>query len=184
MGSTKARLVAQGRPSWWGSRWRCWPSSAGRWWQGRARKPALMRTSRYEQILAEFRRRPDRCGAARRSRSCTGIIPKSAYVITARSRRSASVFVSRNELDKAAPRLQRRVDTDPRRAVAAHRAPAACTRAVGRAKHDEALATLGTAGDMGAYAESHIARSARRCAAAYKGDRAGALREYRCAARC
>ena len=144
-----------------------------RWWQGQGETQAVAANTAYEKVLETFDAgKIDE--ALAQIESLRSEYPKSAYV-TAADLAAARVFVSRNELDKAEPRLKRVYEnpTDPLMKPIAQLRLARVQSALGR--NDEALVTLGTA-QTGPHAAAFAeARGDVRLA---KGDRAGALQDY------
>jgi len=147
-----------------------------RWWQGRVETSAVNANLAYEKILQSFDANQNDA-ALSQIEALRRDYPKSAYVTTA-DLAAVRVFVSRNELDKAEPRLKSVLDTtrDEQLKPIVRLRLARVQSALGR--NDDALATLGTA-SQGAHEPAYAeARGDIRLA---KGDKAGALREYEAA---
>jgi predicted negative regulator of RcsB-dependent stress response len=150
-----------------------------RWWQGRGEQSKIASGVAYENILKTF-------DAGKGEEALAQIeqlrkdYPKSGYVASA-DLAAARIFVARNELDKAAERLERVATT----AVDVQLRPIARLRLArvqaAQGKHDLALTTLGalSAADVGQYQAAYT--ETRGDILLAKGDRAGALREYEAA---
>lgn len=144
-----------------------------KWWQGRADEKAVAASVMYDQVLTDFD--GDRLDAA-----VAGIEalrtkhPGSAYV-SAADLAAARVYVSLNELDKAATHLERVASSaadEKLRPIA--RLRLARVQA-SQGQYDKALATLGTA-DMGEHQSAYL--EVRGDVQLAKGDRAAALQAY------
>lgn len=147
-----------------------------RWWKNQGQQQAGLAAGSYERVLETFDAgRID--DALAQVEALRGEYPKSPYV-TAADLAAVRVFVARNELDKAELRLQRVLGyvADPQLKPLVIQRLARVQSALGR--HDEALATLGTA-DQGAFQAAFA--EARGDVLFAKGDIAGALREYEAA---
>jgi predicted negative regulator of RcsB-dependent stress response len=147
-----------------------------RWWQGNAERTALAASSAYEKVLKTFDA-GDIPGAEAQIEALRGDYAKSAYVAAA-DLAAARVYVSRNDLDKAALRLKRVADS----AIDVNLRPIARLRLarvqMAQGKLDDALATLG-AGNFGAHEAAFAEVRADILLA--KGDRAEALKLYQAA---
>jgi predicted negative regulator of RcsB-dependent stress response len=147
-----------------------------KWWQARQGADAVVANAAYEKLLQTFDagKIDDALAQIETLRSEH---PKSAYV-SAADLAAAKVFVTRNELDKAALRLERvaKEAADKQLRPIAQLRLARVQLAQGR--HDAALATLGTA-DRGAYQAAYA--ETRGDVLLARGDKAGALREYEAA---
>jgi predicted negative regulator of RcsB-dependent stress response len=147
-----------------------------RWWNSRDDGKALAASAAYQEILNSYDANKIEAAVAQ-TESLRTTYPKSVYV-TAADLAAARVFVSRNELDKAAQRLERVANTGVDELIR----PVARLRLArvqaAQGKYDVALATLGTA-DMGVHQPAYA--EARGDVLLAKGDRAGALRNYQAA---
>ena len=147
---------------------------AWRWWQGRTEHLALDAAARYEQVLRSFDQ-----GDRARGLSLLGQLkrehPGSPYVDQG-DLAAARALVETDDLQGAAERLREVMQGshDPELAMVARLRLARVQIAL--SKPDDALATLGDAHN-GAFATR--AHEVRGDALFAKGDRAGALREYR-----
>ncbi len=147
-----------------------------RWWQSHTVGQAEAASNAYDTILQTF-------DAGKVEEALTQVEalrkdhPKSGYVLLA-DLAAVRVQVSRDELDKAEARLKqilsRPIDTQVKSLVELRLARV--QSALGR--HDQALATLGTA-DRGAHQSAFA--EVRGDVTLVKGDKAGALREYEAA---
>jgi predicted negative regulator of RcsB-dependent stress response len=147
-----------------------------RWWQGQGQREAELASGVYERVLETFDAgKVDE--ALAQIEALRSEHPKSPYV-TAADLAATRVFVARNELDKAELRLKRVAASagDPHLKPLVTQRLARVQSALGR--HDEALATLGTA-NQGAWEPAFA--EARGDVLFAKGDAAGALREYEAA---
>jgi predicted negative regulator of RcsB-dependent stress response len=147
-----------------------------RWWQGNQEREAVAASVAYEKLLSTFDS-GDLRGAETQIEAMRTDHPKSGYLAAA-DLAAAKVYVARNELDKAALRLQRVADS----ALDVELRPIARLRLarvqLAQGKPDEALATLAKyteAEHKPAYTEM------RGDILLAKGDRAGALRDYEAA---
>lgn len=147
-----------------------------RWWQGHGQREAELAGGSYQRVLDQFDAgKIDEALAL--IEALRGDHPKSPYVAAA-DLAATRVFVARNELDKAELRLKRVAGymEDPQLKPLVNQRLARVQSALGR--HDEALATLGTA-NQGAWEPAFA--EARGDVLHAKGDHAGALREYEAA---
>jgi predicted negative regulator of RcsB-dependent stress response len=145
-------------------------------WQQRADTQALAANASYEKILRTFdENKVDE--AVAQLEALRMAHPKSAYVAAA-DLAAARVFVSRNELDKAAQALQRVMNDS----VDVQLRPIARLRLArvqsAQGQYDLALATL-QAGNAVAHLAAYT--EARGDILLTKGDRSGALKEYEAA---
>lgn len=143
------------------------------WWKDRADQKGLAGSEAYTQVLAAFDQDMPSEGFAL-IEALRSQYPDSAYAHAA-DMVGAKVNVERNELDKAAERLQRVASNSPDKDLQpiARLRLARVQAAMGQ--HDQALATLGTA-DMGTHQPAYL--EARGDVLLATGDRAGALRLY------
>lgn len=147
-----------------------------KWWQERSLQKTYEAGALYQSVLTTFDAGQADQGFAL-IENLRREFPKSAYV-SAADMVAANIHVGNNELDKAAERLQRVASSSPDeylRPIAKLRL-ARVQAAQGR--HDEALATLGTA-SMGLHEPARL--EVRGDVLLAKGDRAGALQEYEAA---
>lgn len=145
-----------------------------RWWEARTERLALEAGTRYIALLETYDR----------GEMHTGInlvdqlkrdYPDSAYVGPAELA-AARMFVTTNELDKAADRLRNVLaesDDEQLRLIARLRLARVQTS---QGQSDEAIRTLGTLPEGSAFAARYA--EARGDALLAKGDRAGALKEF------
>jgi len=150
--------------------------SGWRWWQGRQEQQALDAEARYEQILVAFDH-GDRARALTLVEELRREHSGSPYLDQA-DLAAARFFVETGETDKAMERLRvvMQGTADPELATISRLRLARVQISAG--KPDDALATLGTQ-DRGAFASRY--HEVRGDAYFAKGDKAGALREYRAA---
>jgi predicted negative regulator of RcsB-dependent stress response len=143
------------------------------WWKGRADQKGIAAGNAYAQVLASFDQDKPSEGFAL-IEALRSQYPDSAYAYAA-DMVAAKVHVERNELDKAAERLQRVASSSPDESLRpiARLRLARVQAALGQ--HDQALATLGTA-DMGTHQPAYL--EARGDVLLATGDRAGALKVY------
>jgi predicted negative regulator of RcsB-dependent stress response len=144
-----------------------------KWWQSRGDQQSLAASLAYEKALETFdANKVDE--ALAQIEALRVAHPKSAYVASA-DLAAARVFVARNELDKAAQRLQRVADGAPDELLR----PIAKLRLArvqsAQGQHDAALKTL-----QGVTVPAHLAAvtETRGDVLFAKGDRNGALQEY------
>jgi predicted negative regulator of RcsB-dependent stress response len=144
-----------------------------KWWQGRADEKAVAASVMYDQVLKDF-------DANKIDAAIAGIETLrtrhsgSAYV-SAADLAAARVFVTMNELDKAATYLERVATSaadEKLRPIA--RLRLARVQA-SQGQYDKALSTLGTA-DMGEHQSAYL--EVRGDVQLAKGDRAAALQDY------
>lgn len=143
------------------------------WWKGRADQKGLAAGAAYTQVLTAFDQdKPVEAFAL--IEALRSAHPDSTYAYAAEMV-AAKVHVERNELDKAAERLERVATKSPDEALRpiARLRLARVQAALGQ--HDAALATLGTT-DMGPHQPAYL--EARGDVLLAKGDRAGALKLY------
>jgi predicted negative regulator of RcsB-dependent stress response len=145
-------------------------------WQARTENRALEAGARYEQIIDAFSR-SDFGGGARLTDELVQAFPGSAYADQAELA-AARISVENKEPDKAAARLQHVMQStrDPELSLVARLRLARVQLEMNQA--DAALATLNGA-DPGALAPRFA--EVRGDALLQKGDRAGALKQYRAA---
>lgn len=147
-----------------------------KWWQGRAAQDAVAAAAVYDNILQNFDEEKVKEGMAL-IETLRSEHPDSPYV-TAADMVAAKVFVITGELDKAAERLERVMNTaedEELRPIARLRLARVQAE---KGDHDKALATLGTAA-MGPHEAARL--EARGDVLLAKGDRAAALAEYEAA---
>jgi len=149
---------------------------AWHYWQGRAEQRALDAASRYQQLLDAFSRN-DLSGGVTIADNLVQDYGSSAYAEQA-DLAAARVQVENQELDRAAVRLTRVLQTtsDPGLRLIARLRLARVQLAQGHP--DDAIKTL-DAVDPGAFAARYA--EARGDALLAKGDRDGALKQYRAA---
>jgi predicted negative regulator of RcsB-dependent stress response len=147
-----------------------------KWWQAREERLAIEASARYEQVLEAFAR-------ADQTRGKTLIAElerdyaKSPYVDQAHLL-AASAAVSSGQLDLAAENLQKVVDGAKDRELAQIARLRLARVQIAQNKLDDALKTLGT-DDPGAFAGRF--HEVRGDVYFEKGDKSGALKEYRAA---
>ena len=147
-----------------------------KWWQGHEDKQALAANAIYDRILTSFdANKTDEAIAT--IEALRTAYPKSPYV-SAADLAAARVFVARNELDKAAQRLERVANETNDKLLR----PIARLRLVrvmiAQGQYDKALTTLGSA-DMGPHQAAYLEVHGDILLA--KGDKAGALKQYEAA---
>jgi predicted negative regulator of RcsB-dependent stress response len=144
-----------------------------KWWQGRADDKALAAGTMYDQVLVDFD--ADRIDAAVAGiESLRTKHPGSAYV-SAADLAAARVFVTLNDLDKAAAHLERVVNGAADEKVRPIARLRLARVQASQGQYDKALATLGTA-DMGEHQSAYL--DVRGDIHLAKGDRAAALQDY------
>ena len=150
--------------------------SGWRYWQGRTEQHALDAAARYEQMVEAFSH-DDLNGGLRIADELVRDYGASAYAEQA-DLAAARIQVENQELDRAAVRLTRVLQTtrDPGLGLIARLRLARVQLAVGRP--EEAIKTLDAA-EPGAFAARYA--EARGDALLAKGDRDGALKQYRTA---
>jgi predicted negative regulator of RcsB-dependent stress response len=149
---------------------------AWKWWQAHEDQQALGANGIYDRILTSFdANKTDEAIAT--IEVLRSEYPKSPYVAAA-DLAAARVFVGRNELDKAAQRLERVANEASDKEVR----PIARLRLVrvlvAQGQYDKALTTLGTT-DMGPHQAAYLEVHGDILLA--KGDKAGALKQYEAA---
>jgi predicted negative regulator of RcsB-dependent stress response len=147
-----------------------------RYWQSRVERHSLDAAARYEQVLEAFGRN-DLAGGLRIADDLIRDFGASSYAAQA-DLAAARIQVENQELDRAAVRLTHvmQSSTDPALALIARLRLARVQVAQG--KPEEALKTL-DAVDSGAFAARYA--EVRGDALLAKGDRDGALKQYRAA---
>jgi predicted negative regulator of RcsB-dependent stress response len=148
-----------------------------RWWEARVERLAVEASGKYQQVLEAFGRGDRTRGTTvadelRRDYKSSPYADQADLVI-------ARAHVEASEYGKAVERLQR-VAQSSKDAELRHVARLRLARVqIAQGNADQALATLAAAGETGAFASRYA--ELRGDALHSKGDRAGALREYRAA---